>query len=419
MNEMQAAVAAEGRRMARFAEGARPEGPSATIAHMRIRVFDSLADAEPTWRSLEAESDGTVFQTFDLAAAWQKTLGARLCHVPAVVMISDAARPVALIPLAVSAGPIRRLIWLGQPLFDYLGPLVARDCQQLVRGDYFGELWQQVRMQLQQDARFRHDLIELRKMPRRLGANENPFLSLPVIPHPSNGYVAALNGTWDAFYRQRRSAKARKQDRSKRRRLQELGTIEIFTAHSRRDTKDLLGVLFDQKARTFNRKGIDGFFRKPECRAFFVELANELRRTDAVHVSALRVGGEFAAVNFGLEYRGRYSLLQVSYDERFARFSPGALHLNELIRRALGRGLTEFDFLAGYQRLKAEWSDQKTALFDHIQAATPRGWAFAMLARAHTHVKGLIKRTPALWATFARLRTALGTLRKGGSRTGC
>ena len=48
---------------------------------------------------------------------------------------------------------------------------------------------------------------------------------------------------------------------------------------------------------------------------------------------ALRVGDEFAAVSFGLEYRGRYSLLQVGYDEKFARFSPGAIHLNETIER--------------------------------------------------------------------------------------
>jgi CelD/BcsL family acetyltransferase involved in cellulose biosynthesis len=412
MNEMQSAIdAAQGRRGAKFAPiAAMPERQSAAVSGIRIRVLDDLAAAEPAWRRLEADGEGTVFQTFDLAAAWQRTLGSAARHAPAFVTLSHAGKPIALLPFAVGGGPLRRLTWLGQQLFDYLGPLLAPDFQRLVAPAQFAALWHEIRALLQQDARFRHDLIELRRMPREFGAQPNPFVSLPLMQHPSNGYVAMLRGDWDEFYRTHRTAKARKQDRSKLRRLQELGAVELFTAGTCEEVERLVRALFEQKVQTFRRKGIDPFFRQPGCREFFVALSRGTGK-HTVHASALRVGNDLAAVNFAVEYRGRYSLLQVSYDEKYARYSPGAIHLNELFRYALGRDLNEFDFLVGAQRLKQEWSDREIPLFDLVAPATVRGALPAALARLLTAIKRGIKQNRLAWDAFQRLRAAVGALR--------
>jgi len=412
MNEMRSIVETANGRLGTYAPAESTlDRRSAAVPAVRIRVSGSLREVEAAWRTIEAEGRGTVFQTFDFASVWQKSIGVARGVRPAIVLVSGDRGTLALLPLAVSGGLVRRLTWLGQEIFDYLGPLLTRDFTQSIPAECFADLWQEIRSLLQQDARFRHDLIDLRRMPEEIGGERNPFVALPVSRHPSNGYVATLRGPWDDFYRDRRSAKARKQDRSKLRRLEELGPVDVFTAEDRATAEQLLNTLFKQKAETFRRKGIGGFVKKPACCAFFRELALGPRTTDMVHLSALRVGPKLAAINLAVEQASRYSLLQVSYDEEFARFSPGAIHLTELFRRAIDRGLREFDFLVGYQRLKHEWSDREIPLFDHLAPATVRGILPVAAIRLASTAKRYIKQDERRWTTFQNFRARAGALR--------
>ncbi|MCC6947567.1 MAG: GNAT family N-acetyltransferase [Bradyrhizobiaceae bacterium] len=414
---MRSVVDAADGRLGAYAPADSPlERRSAAVPAAGIRVSGDLREVESAWRALEAGAAGTVFQTFDFAVAWQKSIGAAGNVRPAIVILSGDKGTLAIFPLAVAGGVVRRLTWLGQEIFDYLGPLLARDFAQSVPAERFAGLWREIRSLLQQDARFRHDMIDLRRMPEDIGGQRNPFLALGVAPHPSNGYVTTLRGTWDEFYQNHRSAKARKQDRSKLRRLEEFGPVDVFTAEDRAGAERLLDALFEQKAETFRRKGIGGFTEKPACRAFFRELALGPRTKGMAHLSALRVGERLAAVNLAVEHAGRYSLLQVSYDEEFARCSPGAIHLTELFRRAIGRGLQEFDFLVGYQRLKHEWSDREIPLFDHVAPATIRGVLPAAATWLATTAKRHIKQNERLWTAFQNLRARVGAFRSRLSR---
>ena len=81
-----------------------------------------------------------------------------------------------MLPLCVAPhGPVRRLCWLGQELCDYNAPLLARDFSERVTAERFLEIWRELRIKLQQDPLFRHDWIDLEKMPQALGAQRNPF----------------------------------------------------------------------------------------------------------------------------------------------------------------------------------------------------------------------------------------------------
>jgi CelD/BcsL family acetyltransferase involved in cellulose biosynthesis len=248
------------------------------------------------------------------------------------------------------------------------------------------------------------------KMPSCIGAQANPFMALPVARHASDGFIATLQAPWDDFYSAKRSSKARRQDKSKRSRLCENGDVTMLTVGPDQ-VAETIDTLLAQKSAIFARKGIPDPFQRPGYRDFFLHLALDPPTRDLVHVSRLDVGGEPAAVNLGLEYRGRYSLCLVSYDEKFARFSPGAIHLNELLRRAVDRDLHEFDFLVGLQRLKREWSDRRIELYDHIAGATARGLLAASILRLLAGIKRTVKTNPVLWNAFLRLREATATLR--------
>ena len=102
-----------------------------------------------------------------------------------------------------------------------------------------------------------------------------------------------------------------------------------------------------------------------------------------------------------------------SYDDgEVSRFGPGAVHLQEILKYAIGRGCVEFDFTIGDESYKREWCDTELKLYDFRAAATPRGLAVTLPAIAMARVKRTIKQTPFLWRMASKMRALVGSRRK-------
>jgi CelD/BcsL family acetyltransferase involved in cellulose biosynthesis len=378
----------------------------------RIAIHSDLAGVEAAWREFEQQAIATVFQQFDYLSAWFRHIGSRDAITPAVVVLRTDDSVLAILPLAIERGRfLRKLSWLGQDLCDYLCPLMSMEFAALEpRTVKF--LWREIVELMQSQSRFHHDLVEFRRMPAMVEGAGNPMLALPTVLHASAAHATTLSGDWESFYREHRNGKARKQDRSKLNRLGEFGEVALATPSHTADIADMLAALFQQKSEALDSKGIADVFAKPGHREFFLDLATSARTRHLVHVSALEVGSSLAAINLGFEFRDRYSLFLVSYDRSFARLSPGVIHLNKLMQRAIERGMKVFDFLVGEQRLKLEWTDSSTALHDYIAASTWRGVPAAAAIDLAARAKRFIKQTPAIWTAFKALRTQIGTLRR-------
>jgi CelD/BcsL family acetyltransferase involved in cellulose biosynthesis len=377
-----------------------------------IAVHNDLHAIEIEWRAFQEAADCTVFQAFDWLATWQFHIGRRDDVTPAIVV---GRRPggamLFLIPLAVAPGLVRRLTFLGSELCDYNAPLLASDFSDHVKPDQFRDLWRAIRECLARAPHHRHDLIDLTKMPETVGAQRNPFLGLDVALHPSGAHLMQLDGTWDEFYRAKRSSVTRRRDRTKRKRLGEFGEVRLVDPQDRDALTRTMQVLVEQKAASFARMGVANIFARPGYLDFFLDLATNPRIRDLVHVSRLDVGTTWAAINFGLQFHGCYYHVLASYDAgSVARFGPGAAHLRDLISRAIGLGLRRFDFTIGDERYKLEWSDTALKLYDHVAAAAPLGWLLAKHAIASRRLKRLIKQNPRLFALFSRARSAVGAL---------
>ena len=398
--------------------GHRPE-PEARVAaapaglDIDLAIHEDLDAIEADWRRFEQHADCTVFQTFDWLAAWQRHIGARGGVAPAIVIGRDAAGEILfLLPLAVEPGFVRRLTWLGHDLCDYNAPVLSPAFPQQVTPERFLSLWSKIRGLLQQRPRLRHDIVDLGKMPEMVGAQPNPFLALDVALNPSGAHLTHLAGTWDEFYAARRSSATRRRDRTKRKRLSEVGEVRFVNPDDDGEIASTLDTLMAQKRRAFVRMGVPNLFAQPGCRAFYFELATNPATRHLVHVSRLDVGPAVAAANMGLQFRGCYYHILASYDDGdISRFGPGAAHLRELMQRALERGYGTFDFTIGDERYKLEWSDTVVKLYDHLSAASPRGRPAVLFASALRRVKRTIKQNPTLWHAFRRMRAALAWLR--------
>src|SRR5207244_927961 len=100
-----------------------------------------------------------------------------------------------------------------------------------------------------------------------------------------------------------------------------------------------------QKGASLARMGVENFLKRPGYKEFFRDIATDPKAKALTHVSRLDVGETMAGTSFGLEFRGRYYLLLSSYqDGPLSRFGPGRAHLQELLRRAIEKGMAQFDF---------------------------------------------------------------------------
>jgi CelD/BcsL family acetyltransferase involved in cellulose biosynthesis len=393
---------------------ARPPATTALAERSPIilSAHDDLASVEQVWRDFQEIADCTPFQTFDWLSAWQRHIGAITSVTPAIVIGRRGDEILFLLPLGVARGAfMRRLTFLGQDLCDYNAPLLAPDFARIA-GSAFAGLWADIRALLQATPALRHDTIALGKMPAKIGAQPNPMLHLDVQLNPSNAYETDLGGDWEKFYAARRSSSTRRRDRTKLKKLGDLGEVR-FVNPGDGDLGKTLDTLVHQKTKSFARMGVGNLFAKPGHAAFFAELATAPHMRGLVHLSRLDVGSTWAAVNLGLTFRDCYYHILASYDDgEVSRFGPGAAHLRELLKFATERGLRRFDFTIGDEPYKRDWCDTEQLLYDYSASATLRGLPVTTLALGKRSAKRMIKHSAPLWGLVVRMRTTLAAWRK-------
>lgn len=389
--------------------------PVAVPGALRLAVHESLAAIEQDWRAFEQIADGTVFQSFDWLSTWQRHIGSVSGVVPAVVTgRDDRGQLLFLLPLAIEThGFARRLTWLGTALCDYNGPLLAPDFSKRVGPSEFSRQWSEIMLRLQGHPRLRFDVVDLDKMQDTVGAQQNPFMALGAWPHADNAYATPLGVDWETFYHAKRSSSTRRRDRTKRKKLAECGEVRFVNPDGVDDLAATLGTLIEQKSQSFAAMGVGNIFERPGHHAFYDTLATDPALRGVVHVSRLDVGAQTVAANLGLVFRGRYYHLLASYDGgELSKFGPGAAHMHDLMRAAIERGCSAFDFTIGDERYKAEWCDGQITLYDHVRPVTLRGVVAAAWIFAVGRAKRCIKQTPALWNAAYKLRTFIGPMMK-------
>jgi len=385
--------------------------PADIGASVTLELREELASLEPEWTAFQRTAACTCFQSFEWLAKWQQHVGKVRGTQPAIVLGRDAHGALLFIlPLAIETrGPIRRLTWLGSDLCDYNAPLIACDLWRHV-GD-FAALWREGQRLLQSNPRLRFDFADLQKMAETVGGERNPLLSLPIQRNASSAHVATLPGSWDEFYKAKRSSETRKKERKQLRRLAELGDVRFVDVSDKLEITRTLETLMQQKSKTFARMGVEDLFERPGYRAFWLDVATTLR--GVTHVSRLDVGSIIAATSLGLTHRGCHYLVLSSYhDGDVMRFGPGRAHLHELLRHAIAHGVRHFDFTIGDEPYKRDWADIEVRLYDHLQAATLPGAVVVAMISVFRRTKRLIKTTPALWRTYSKARELARFLRQ-------
>src|SRR5262249_39619345 len=162
---------------------------------------------------------------------------------------------------------------------------LARHFSDRMSAERFHRAWRDVIELLGSEPLFQFDVIDLAKMPERIGGQRNPFMDFHVRVHPSGAYVATLGQDWDGYYASKRSAATRKRERRQLRQLADHGEVCFLNVADADDTTRTLTALFQQKSDAFARMGVEDAFLRPGQRAFFLAAASDPAMRGILHVS--------------------------------------------------------------------------------------------------------------------------------------
>ncbi|HEY0781498.1 MAG TPA: GNAT family N-acetyltransferase [Thermoanaerobaculia bacterium] len=339
------------------------------------------------WRELYAtDPDANPFQHPDVVRAWAETAGAAAGAEPRVLLATHASGARVLLPAVVAPhrGRLvtRRILEAaGQSLFGYAGPLVANGANgtPLATADWT-VFWERVRRETSADC----DQALLRAIaPGRAAGRfcEPASDASPVLE------LSALSDMDELLARC--AAKHRGDVRRQLRRLEEQGTVELWTAGE----ADATAALEDFHARfvpayqaLWGEKSDGGLLVRPGILPFLARLLGEGLAGGFVHYAALRLSGEPIAWHLGLRQEGELHWWFPTYALAWQRFSPGKVLLAELLDHGLRTGLRRVHFLTGDQDYKLRWRPESRRLAVlRWPAPTLRGRLLALYDRRAAH----------------------------------
>ena len=142
----------------------------------------------------------------------------------------------------------------------------------------------------------------------------------------------------DSLLKETHSRKARHELRRLERRLAEKGELEYRELQDRDDATQWIDAFLDLESRGWKGKQGSALACRASDRHFFVQWTSEAARRGRLMMLALAVGGRTVAMKCNvLAGAGSYAF-KITYDEDYARYSPGVLLEMENIRCFHARG---------------------------------------------------------------------------------
>ena len=198
----------------------------------------------------------------------------------------------------------------------------------------------------------------------------------------------ALPGDEEGFWR-RLSHKTRGTVRRQSRKLESVG-FGVRIVEDSSELRLVLERLFDLHERRWAVRAQTGNFRDERVRLFHRRLAGDLAPPGRLRVGALARGEEIVAALYLLQYKGVVSYYQSGFDPAVpdpalkpTDYSPGLVLIGHLMRDAVRRGCSEFDFLRGWEPYKGHWTETSRRTWT-LMATRPGAWR----ADLHRGVRG-------------------------------
>lgn len=334
--------------------------------------LDDLRDMSADWNRLLAEScSDTIFLTWEWCEAWWHAYGSGRSLF--VLSAWEGSELLGIAPLYADRGSRWFKVWTtlrvigdGSGDSDYLDCFIKRGRESQVFVAFLDFL---------ESMPNRWDWIQIEGVPQN-----SPSLAALSESATHRGWqlsseeipCAALKlpNNWDD-YLEGLSPRVRTKVRSALTYFERQLKVMPTECEGNGDLDTWLAQLFDLHTRRWETKHRPGVFRDGSRRSFYRELSNSTLRKGWLAFYRLSWGDRPLALQFGFRYHNRFYGLQEGYDPSFKVLRPGVALRAWILREEIGRGLDEYDFLAGTAGHKLDWGAHATVSRRIVLASKP------------------------------------------------
>ena len=169
------------------------------------------------------------------------------------------------------------------------------------------------------------------------------------------------------------------------RRLKELGKVEFVV--TRGYSIELMRKYFELEAKGWKGRGGTAVICDSDVVKMHEDFAESVASKDALFIYELRLDGKTIAMSLNIRYDLQTIHWKTSYDEEYARYSPGNLLFREFLADCIRAGSPEIDFLSPATPNKRFWAtgEREHVAFYVFRRGIPGlllcKWKFSIISR--------------------------------------
>ena len=202
---------------------------------------------------------------------------------------------------------------------------------------------------------------------------KNNFLHFFRVPRKTS--ILKPNGqSFDEYWNGKMGSKSRKSLRYDQKSLKEKGDFVVEIATSEEDVRTMLPGSCLVEVNSWKSEQVTGLYSIRGKRAFFFELLPKLAKKGRVRLSMIRINDEPIAWEVDLLEKGFFGIHNLSFDQRWKKYSPGKQLMEINLRHAWEENRT-IDFLPGNLDYKEKIASRVDPVHElHIFRRSIRGY---------------------------------------------
>ncbi len=365
---------------------------------------------ESQWRELQkCAANDNPFLAFEWLAAWWRHFGSR--YRLRILLAERDGVVIGIAPLVLAKRfGFTRLQFLGRPFSDYSDFLLSDDRDHCLAQllDYMHRRlrWDQLDLEGIPETSPNLSLLQSLWAKRTVVSRRSAHLLTPYLP---------ISTSWQE-YLSTLKPKLRSDTTRRMHLLERQGQVNFQRCTDREEALHLLDVMAAQKSYRYRTTGARDILQTGTTLAFFKEAVRGMWARGNVDISCLSLDRKPVAIHFGFRSQDKFFHYMPSFDHTYGEYSVGRLLNYRLLEASFRDGLKEFDFLAGGDAYKYDWTQHQRCLHRLTSyRRTPKGIALytkqeivMASARRSAGARGLVRWGRRAAARFGALREPSG-----------
>lgn len=313
-----------------------------------IRDIELLKKYKDKWQEiLQKQANGNSFIEMDWIISWWRYFGEH--HELFIIMLKEDNTILGFYPfMMINKMGYKELTFIGNPQASYMDFIIEDGYKEKAISFMMDFLFQLQGKYVYNFYGIFEDSISYKTIIKNLKQKKISFFL-----HELPCYYQEINEDFESYFNKQFSTKTQQTMRRKENRLNNLGEV-IFKKLNPQNIEQVFRI-HDKR---WQRKIGNSEFSEGKTEQFYKDLyLNSEDSSFKATIDVITLNSKVIAFIYGFTCRGRYIFYRIAHDDDFYLSSPGELVLREKIKQCFKEDISIFDFGAGYEPYKADWSD--------------------------------------------------------------